>query len=209
MKFKPFPDDPKPVGPESWRKVAWSALMRSVKWYFYLGVAVALFTPGALVRGTPVIGSLIELMSAFVPAIPKFMNLSTFPEVTGLYYSLMWLLLPVPVVLSMLRWSPLPRPTVKQTMIILFLVPLFNLAILLVFFVLPIRENFTLSFRSGQGIMYMTLMSEYRLALGVFASLVFAILAGFTGAWLKFIWVTMLRMVGKADRFDRYEGDNE
>lgn len=121
MKFKLFPDDPKPVGPESWRKIAWPAIRRSVAWYFYVGLAVAVLMPAAWVSQSSTIQSVIESVASAVPAVSRFVAISDFPEVTGCYFAMMWLLLPIPTLLVALRWPPLPDATFKQTISLLVL----------------------------------------------------------------------------------------
>jgi hypothetical protein len=183
------------MGPESWRKVAWSGIRRSVTWYFYLGVAVAMLTPKALVSQSSAVQSVIEFVAGLVPALSKFVAISDFPEVTGFYFAVMWLLLPVPTLLVFLRWLPSPSMNFKKRVFAFFGFPVWITAILAVVFVLPVPDGFSLSYRSGRGIAYLSLFSQYRLGLGLFGSIVYAILAASIGIWTKFLWASACDLV--------------
>ena len=194
MKFRLFPDPPEPSGPESWRRVAWPAIKQSVTWYFFVGLAVAMLAPRALVSQSSSIQLVIEFVSTVVPALSKFSAISDFPEVTGFYFAVMWLLSPIPTLLVAFRWPPPPRPKFKQTIGILARGPVAVGVILAVFFILPIPEGFAVSYRRGQGIAFLALMSQYRVGLGGLGSMVFAILVGSSGVWLKFVWANVFKL---------------
>jgi len=183
------------MGPESWRKVAWLAIRRSVTWYFYLGVAVAMLTPKALVSQSSAVQSVIEFVAGLVPALSKFVAISDFPEVTGFYFAVMWLLLPVPTLLVFLRWLPSPSMDFKKRVFALIGLPAAIAVILAVVLVLPVPDEYALSYRSGRGIAYLSLLSQFRLGLGLFGSIVYAILAAFIGGWMKFLWASACDLV--------------
>ncbi len=82
-----------------WRKKAWIAIKLSLSWYFLLGLAIAMLTPEQILRGSSLVHFVSNTIALIVPAMPKFIAISTFPEVTALYLAAMWIILPIPVFL--------------------------------------------------------------------------------------------------------------
>lgn len=185
---------PTSLGLESWRKIAGPAIKRSVAWYFYAGLIIAVFAPRALVSEFYFIQVVIDLVGSVVPALSKFIAISDFPEVTGFYFAVMWLLMPIPTILVAFRWPLPPHLSLKHAMTLLVLGPVGIAILLMVFFVLPIQEGFDLSYRRGQGIAFLAVMSQYRLALGDLGSMALAVLATFVGVWIKFVWASVLKL---------------
>lgn len=179
---------------ERWRKTAWLQIKGAVSWYFFLGVAIAIITPNHLANNA-LVRSIIHYVELAIPALPKFVAISDFPGLTAFYFGVMWIVLPIPIAMIVAKWPSLPHPTARQSAIIVFLAPLVVMIILGVLYVLPLPDKFQASYRRGQGIAFLALISQFRLGLGLLMSISFTMLATATGTWIKFVSVQILSLV--------------
>ena len=79
----------------TWKQIAFVCLPMA------LAVLVAFFSPSNVLTLYPRLGSAVDIFSRLIPTINQFVGISTFPEVTRLTLSLLWVLVPFQVGLAL------------------------------------------------------------------------------------------------------------
>lgn len=151
----------------------WNAALRLYLWFAVLGIILALLTPTKILSMLPPLKGLTSFMTSIVPSIDRVTAVSSFPEVTKLYFSLMWIALPAATVIVMLRAPALPVWHFSFSQWaggILFFPLLFLLLVYVPFTGIGIEPE-VLSYTSGRGKAFLTLMSQYRAGLAVIGTL--------------------------------------
>jgi hypothetical protein len=171
-------------------------------WYPLLGLAVALLVPESFVADSEILKGVIVEAGHWIPAINNISAISDFPMVTGLYLTVMWVVLPFAVwwwLVNMPMANPLPNPKFWQLVsgLILGALALALFATFIYWF--PVQPDaHGLSWRGGRSGAFLGTVAHIKLGLALFFGAIFYVFSLFVMGWLRLIWlcaVWLLRFI--------------
>lgn len=158
----------------------WQRPIRAALVYIALGVVLALTLPaegGALHTW---VSPWVEQTKHVIPGISRLASVSAFPAATELFLTVMWCLQPVlTIALIMTLPDPDPKPLGKWLLHTFVLLPALLMLVVYYPLVLYDMQPESLGYARGRGAAFATLLSQYRLGLGLIGSLVLAVSAFF------------------------------
>lgn len=163
------------------------AMRAAYGWYLVIGLMLALLAPRDILSRVPLLDALVGGVAEVIPAVDRFPRVSSFPEVTRLFFAAMWVLFPVATLWFAWRLPVRPQLTTKQRWLVYVVAPLIGLGMLLLTFWFDSDPEPKVSYTSGRGQAFVALMSDWRLGLGIFGSLSLIATSFCFGGWLKYI----------------------
>jgi hypothetical protein len=183
---------------EKSRVASGSDCYKKAIWYPLVGLAIILFTPEPFVADSEFLERLIEDAGHWIPAINNLSAVSEFPLSTGLYLTLMWVLLPVST-----GWWLLKMPFTVSTsfpsvwlLLRLFILGIFFLILLAsVIYWFPYHpEGRELSFHAGRSGVFLSIITHSRVGVGLGFGAFFYVFSLFLMSWLRTVWLCVIRL---------------
>lgn len=176
------------------------ALIRVYRSYFFMGVIIALASPLQVLQSFSLLRSVIEFASSLVPAITRIASASDMPDVVQVYWTLMWIGLPIVTVRVASYWTYSPEilraglwRKVKLFLMCLFLNTLFGWFV--IFFGTTTLE--IISELHGRGGVFMRVITHSRIGLAILGGLSFCCFSSFFGVSVRLLGIWLLNSIRK------------
>jgi len=168
-----------------------------------MGVVIALASPLQVLQSFPPLRSVVEFAASLVPAISRIASASDMPDAVQVYWTLMWIGLPIVTVRIASYWTYSPKilcaglwRKVKIFLMCLFLISLFGWFV--IFFGTTTLEN--ISDLHGRGGAFMRVITQSRIGLAILGGLSFCCFSSLFGVSVRLFGIWLLNSIRKKHR---------